>query len=60
MNINNNEEEFRLLTFNTYDRKIDDDIKLKVMIKNCYNLHKKYFENQVVYKNLANHLIEII
>ena len=39
---------------------LDDDIKLKVMIKNCYNLHKKYFENQVVYKNLANHLIEII
>ena len=25
MNINNNEEEFRLLTFNTYDRKIEDE-----------------------------------
>lgn len=39
---------------------LDDDIKLKEMAKNCCSLHKKYFENQVVYKNLANHLIEII
>ena len=38
---------------------LDNNILLKEMIKNCRNLHKKRFENEAVYKNLANHLIGI-
>jgi glycosyltransferase involved in cell wall biosynthesis len=38
---------------------LDNNILLKEMIKNCRNLHKKHFENEAVYKNLANHLIRI-
>ncbi len=38
---------------------LDNNIVLKKMIKNCRNLHKKYFEYETVYKNLANHLIRI-